>query len=518
MYHCHLKDPLRFSLVTDSNSAVYQLLSLGSLFTVMGDCDIRGMCRLCLCKCDNLVEIFVLGEGHGYYAAEVIQDLLQIEVSLVDGFPQCICAECLDKLTDFKVFKDKCLKSRSTFQQMLQRKIEQAEQKDLQDVQVDVLPMVCSIKEEPQESEIVEIPVEPEVSINEEPNEMNSFAVVLFLGNEDTLAVVPEKWLIRRVDSTESYWPNGPGTERKVRCQREPQQTWDVYPVRVLEEKCETYDRARLNCMKVESTSNLNSAGQMGRGCRIKKRKRTDMEGERERRGESDDEASTQHSLLPPPPPKCSSTSLPTRGLHQSEGGSSTNGFQHQPASENSRKPESSKDKEKIPQSPTASCSLGLQLKMERKINQVLQNQQEILIRLNEIADKSKEKIEENVFEHLPFQHLRLVTDFENELENSDIRNQFIHFLKRVGGSTPQDATRRGLRSIFSDDIAKNYSLEGLKGNIKFGDTRIYSSLSCAVLRNFPAATKKEVDSAIRDWLRHANDRRKYKKNVTGGV
>ncbi|XP_046408048.1 zinc finger protein 239-like isoform X1 [Ischnura elegans] len=138
----------------------------------MGDCDIRGMCRLCLCKCDNLVEIFVLGECHGYYAAEVIQDLLQIEVSLVDGFPQCVCAECLDKLTDFKVFKDKCLKSRSTFQQMLQRKIEQAEQKDLQDVQVDVLPMVCSIKEEPQESEIVEIPVEPEVSINEEPNEV----------------------------------------------------------------------------------------------------------------------------------------------------------------------------------------------------------------------------------------------------------------------------------------------------------------------------------------------------------
>ncbi|XP_046408049.1 uncharacterized protein LOC124172645 isoform X2 [Ischnura elegans] len=147
----------------------------------MGDCDIRGMCRLCLCKCDNLVEIFVLGECHGYYAAEVIQDLLQIEVSLVDGFPQCVCAECLDKLTDFKVFKDKCLKSRSTFQQMLQRKIEQAEQKDLQDVQVDVLPMVCSIKEEPQESEIVEIPVEPEVSINEEPNECANDQV---LGNQ----------------------------------------------------------------------------------------------------------------------------------------------------------------------------------------------------------------------------------------------------------------------------------------------------------------------------------------------
>ncbi|XP_046384812.1 uncharacterized protein LOC124155127 [Ischnura elegans] len=94
------------------------------------------------------------------------------------------------------------------------------------------------------------------------------------------------------------------------------------------------------------------------------------------------------------------------------------------------------------------------QLEMERKTNQVLQNQQEVLIRLNEIAGKSNEKVEENLFEQLPFQHLTLVIDFENELENLNIRNKFIDFLKRVGGSTPPDATRCGLRAIFLDNIA----------------------------------------------------------------
>lgn len=59
-------------------------------------------------------------------------------------------------------------------------------------------------------------------------------------------------------------------------------------------------------------------------------------------------------------------------------------------------------------------------------MNQVLQNQQEILIRLEEIAGKCKEKIDENLFEHLPLQRLPQVLDFQKELENSNVRNQFV--------------------------------------------------------------------------------------------
>ncbi|XP_071445658.1 zinc finger protein 883-like [Hetaerina americana] len=74
------------------------------------------LCRLCLYKSERLVDIFGMNGVHGYVAAEVIEDLLQYKVSRTDGYPQSVCSSCLDKLTEFKIFKEQCKGSMVAFE------------------------------------------------------------------------------------------------------------------------------------------------------------------------------------------------------------------------------------------------------------------------------------------------------------------------------------------------------------------------------------------------------------------
>ncbi|XP_046408098.1 gastrula zinc finger protein XlCGF57.1-like isoform X2 [Ischnura elegans] len=73
------------------------------------------LCRLCLYRCEPLIDIFDENGKHGYIAAEVIEDLLHFNVNREDGYPQQVCARCLSKLTDFKSFKLQCYGARLAF-------------------------------------------------------------------------------------------------------------------------------------------------------------------------------------------------------------------------------------------------------------------------------------------------------------------------------------------------------------------------------------------------------------------
>ncbi|KAG8237923.1 hypothetical protein J437_LFUL017452 [Ladona fulva] len=73
------------------------------------------MCRLCLSKNDCFFSIFLVNKKCGYIPAIVISELLAVQVSETDGYPHVICLPCLDKLTDYKSFKEQCLAARSNF-------------------------------------------------------------------------------------------------------------------------------------------------------------------------------------------------------------------------------------------------------------------------------------------------------------------------------------------------------------------------------------------------------------------
>lgn len=77
--------------------------------------DKEKMCRLCLLGSESLICIFEMNNLHGYVAAEVIEDLLQLNVSKEDDYPHQVCSLCLTKLTDFKLFKEQCQTSKLTY-------------------------------------------------------------------------------------------------------------------------------------------------------------------------------------------------------------------------------------------------------------------------------------------------------------------------------------------------------------------------------------------------------------------
>ncbi|KAG8223037.1 hypothetical protein J437_LFUL001359 [Ladona fulva] len=82
-------------------------------------------CRLCLCESERLINIFEVNGRHGYAAAEVITDLLQFKVCKTDRYPHLICCPCLDKLTDFKIFKDQCINAKLTYENKVMVKEDQ---------------------------------------------------------------------------------------------------------------------------------------------------------------------------------------------------------------------------------------------------------------------------------------------------------------------------------------------------------------------------------------------------------
>ncbi|XP_046404742.1 zinc finger protein 23-like [Ischnura elegans] len=72
-------------------------------------------CRLCLCESEVLMDIFQEDERL-YTAAEVIVDLLQLQVTEDDDYSKFVCLRCFDKLSDFKQFKEQCMESKDTFE------------------------------------------------------------------------------------------------------------------------------------------------------------------------------------------------------------------------------------------------------------------------------------------------------------------------------------------------------------------------------------------------------------------
>ncbi|XP_071452740.1 uncharacterized protein [Hetaerina americana] len=79
-------------------------------------------CRLCLGKSSSYVDIFEANGVHGFRAAEVINEILQLDVFKDDGFPEIICNQCLTKIIEFKRFKCICLESKHKLQYAIAQK------------------------------------------------------------------------------------------------------------------------------------------------------------------------------------------------------------------------------------------------------------------------------------------------------------------------------------------------------------------------------------------------------------
>ncbi|XP_071445672.1 zinc finger protein 791-like [Hetaerina americana] len=66
------------------------------------------LCRLCLCSGGSLINIIEGSNNLDFMVVMTLEDLLKIKVVKEAGYPWLVCNSCIDKLTEFRLFKRRC--------------------------------------------------------------------------------------------------------------------------------------------------------------------------------------------------------------------------------------------------------------------------------------------------------------------------------------------------------------------------------------------------------------------------
>ncbi|XP_045461554.1 uncharacterized protein LOC123671632 [Harmonia axyridis] len=117
----------------------------------------------------------------------------------------------------------------------------------------------------------------------------------------------------------------------------------------------------------------------------------------------------------------------------------------------------------------------------------------------------------ESIMSHsFPFQTLSSFQEFENKLTDKMVWDYMMRRLASLGGSGTVSLTRRMLRYILSDNVAKLFNWKG-RDKIAFENYRTKELLLEAVKITFPA---KEIDeyricTVMKEWLKFASARLK---------
>ncbi|XP_064462501.1 uncharacterized protein LOC135373188 [Ornithodoros turicata] len=107
-----------------------------------------------------------------------------------------------------------------------------------------------------------------------------------------------------------------------------------------------------------------------------------------------------------------------------------------------------------------------------------------------------------------PFASCEALVDFNDSL-NEHMETRLVEELAQLGGSEVRQSTRKILEYLLTDYVAAEFSWLGQKGKRKFGQLKLPHLIIRAVRKNIrlSAATRYEVESEIKTWLRHAKER-----------
>ncbi|XP_071447401.1 uncharacterized protein [Hetaerina americana] len=89
--------------------------------------DGQSLCRLCLCRSECFIDIFGDNLDLGFNVENTIQELLQFQVTRVEGIPSLACSTCIKELNHFRIFKSRCVDSKVTFERRLSMRQREAE-------------------------------------------------------------------------------------------------------------------------------------------------------------------------------------------------------------------------------------------------------------------------------------------------------------------------------------------------------------------------------------------------------
>ncbi|XP_044763921.1 uncharacterized protein LOC123320622 [Coccinella septempunctata] len=104
-------------------------------------------------------------------------------------------------------------------------------------------------------------------------------------------------------------------------------------------------------------------------------------------------------------------------------------------------------------------------------------------------------------------------------IEELEFKYFLIYIMTSIGGTTGRDFTQRVLKKLLTNAVAELCSWRGAKHNFELQKLKIFECAYTSVIKHF-AITRKEFEMHVKDWLRHARQRRERehtKKNILTG-
>ncbi|KAK4886178.1 hypothetical protein RN001_002449 [Aquatica leii] len=276
------------------------------------------------------------------------------------------------------------------------------------------------------------------------------------------LAVVHEKWLTPR--KTEVYWPpckQQHDYDKLLKCEDEPKDHWQLFSISKLYFESDNFEVARKKITKLEFTSDIQS----DEDCSLLKRKRT----------------------------------APLRFSH----GSSTEDEDVNPKkSSNLKRPPrinlDSLDSE-IPTSVNNEPLVTLSRKSQ-----------------NDSGALVPRSLPEKFPVSFPLRNNSHVEKLENYIALKDNLDSLAVFLSSLGGRDVNNRVNVILRYVFDDRLASTYNFCGKRSNkTAIKDLHLRKAIFDSIKRVSTQTTEKEIDSTIKNWLKHAPERVKLSQRCS---
>nr|CAI5839671.1 unnamed protein product [Callosobruchus analis] len=99
---------------------------------------------------------------------------------------------------------------------------------------------------------------------------------------------------------------------------------------------------------------------------------------------------------------------------------------------------------------------------------------------------------------------LKVFEDFLNTI--SQLKG-FVNYLSKLGGKDVPSRTNRIMKEVINDALARDYNFYGKRNKKAFCQLNLKKAVIEAVKLGDPSSTEKDIEDAIKIWLKHAPER-----------
>nr|XP_012220545.1 PREDICTED: uncharacterized protein LOC105671172 isoform X1 [Linepithema humile] len=140
--------------------------------------------------------------------------------------------------------------------------------------------------------------------------------------------------------------------------------------------------------------------------------------------------------------------------------------------------------------------------KVKRKLNHIIN------LLENKGGDKADpvEQNNNNLLPNFPLSTIQELNNFNEQLMQNDVQQQFVQKMSKIGGDTVCKTVRNVMSLTIADELAQIYTWTGQKKRLALKKTKISDVIIEAIMIS-TNTTMAEVEGYMKEWVRRAGDR-----------